>query len=94
LEYAIAGEEPTVPNPTIGSFDGETLSFTKRGDASGLTYAIEESTDLGIGDDWNEVTHNPPSNPYINNGTTISYTLTPGTPAENFLRLQVTQTTP
>jgi autotransporter-associated beta strand protein len=94
VEYAIAGQDPTVPNPTIGSFDGETLSFSKRGDATGLTYAIEESTDLGIGDDWAEVTHNPPNNPYINDATTISYTLTPGTPPENFLRLQVTQTTP
>jgi autotransporter-associated beta strand protein len=91
VEYAIAGEDPTVPNPTIGTFDGETLSFTKRGDATGLTYAIEESTDLGIGDDWDEVTHNPPNNPYINNTTIISYTLTPGTPAKAFFRLQVTQ---
>jgi autotransporter-associated beta strand protein len=94
VEYAIAGEDPTVPNPNIGSFDGETLSFSKRAGTSGLTYAIEESTDLGIGDDWAEVTHNPPNNPYINDATTISYTVTPGTPTENFLRLQVTQTTP
>ena len=91
VEYAIASQDPTVPNPTIGGFDGETLSFTKRGDATGLTYAIEESTDLGIGDDWDEVTHNPPGNPYINDATTISYTLTPGALAKDFLRLQVTQ---
>jgi hypothetical protein len=91
VEYAIAGQDPTVPNPNIGSFDGQTLSFTKRGVTSGLTYAIEESTDLGIGDDWDEVTHNPPNNPYVNDATTISHTLTPGTPAENFLRLRVNQ---
>jgi hypothetical protein len=89
VEYAIAGQDPTVPNPKIGSFDGQTLSFTKRAGTSGLTYAIEESTDLGIGDDWDEVTHNPPNNPYVIDTTTISYTLTPGTPAGNFLRLRV-----
>jgi autotransporter-associated beta strand protein len=89
VEYAIAGEDPTVPNPNIGTFDGETLSFTKRGDATGLTYAIEESIDLGATDDWDEVAHSPPGNPYVNDATTISYTLTPGTPSENFLRLRV-----
>ena len=92
VEYAIAGQDPTVPNPTIGSFDGTLLSFTKRGDATGLTYAIEESTELGgIGDPWAEVVHNPP-NIYVNNGTTISYTLTPGSPVRNFIRLMVLQT--
>jgi autotransporter-associated beta strand protein len=87
VEYAIAGQDPTVPNPTIGTLTGGTLSFTKRGDASGLTYAIQESTDLGIGDDWDEVT----GGSYVNDGSTISYTLTPGTPAKNFLRLRVSQ---
>jgi fibronectin-binding autotransporter adhesin len=84
VEYAIAGEDPTVPKATIGSFNGTLLSFSKRLDASGITYAIQESTDLGIADDWDEVgsyTENTPS--------TISYTLTPGTPPKNFLRLQV-----
>lgn len=85
VEYAIAGEDPTVPNPTIGTFTGGALSFTKRGDASGLTYAIQESTDLGISDGWDEVT----GGSYVNDANTISYTLTPGTPPKNFLRLQV-----
>ena len=88
MEYAIAGQDPTVPNATIGSFTGNTLSFTKRADTSGLTYAIQESTDLGVADAWAEVTGvRLPI--YVNDASTISYTLTPGTPAKNFLRLQV-----
>ncbi|MGL5017954.1 MAG: beta strand repeat-containing protein, partial [Luteolibacter sp.] len=85
VEFAIAGQDPTVPNPTIGSFNGALLSFSKRPDASGLTYAIQDSTDLGLADAWAQVT----GGSYVNNSTTISYTLTPGTPAKNFLRLQV-----
>ena len=84
LEYAVAGQDPTVPNASIGSFNGSTLSFTKRPGTSGLTYAIQESTDLGAADPWSEV------GSYLqNNATTISHTFTPGTPVRNFLRLQV-----
>ena len=86
LEYALAGEDPTVPNPSIGVFTGNSLSFTKRGDASGLTYAIKESADLGVSDPWTEVA----GGSYVNDAATISYTFTPGTPAKNFLRLEVT----
>jgi fibronectin-binding autotransporter adhesin len=86
VEYAVDGQDPTVPNASIGTFAANTLSFTKRAGTSGLTYAIQESTDLGIADDWTEV-----SGPaYVNNPSTISYTLTPGTPAKNFTRLMVT----
>lgn len=88
VEYAVAGEDPTVPNATVGTFAANVLSFSKRLDATGLTYAIQESIDLGIADDWTEVTDTIP-NPYVNNTTTISYTLTPGTPVKNFIRLQV-----
>jgi autotransporter-associated beta strand protein len=84
VEYAIAGEDPTVPKATIGSFNGILLSFSKRLDASGITYAIQESTDLGIADDWDEV-----GSYTENTANTISYTLNPGTPPKNFLRLQV-----
>ena len=87
LEYAIAGEDPTVPNASVGSFTGTSLSFTKRGDAVGLTYAIEESTDLGATDDWAEVS----GDSYVNDANTISYGFTPGTPAMNYLRLEVTR---
>ncbi|MEY3898111.1 MAG: hypothetical protein RLZZ214_3632, partial [Verrucomicrobiota bacterium] len=60
--------------------------FTKRPGTSGLTYAIEASTDLGATDAWTEVPAGPS---YTNNVTTISCTLTPGTPAKTFLRLKV-----
>ena len=64
-----------------------SLSFTKRPGTSGLTYAIQESTDLGVTYPWAEV---PPGPSYTNDATTISCTLTPGIPAKNFLRLKVT----
>ena len=86
VEYAIAGQDPTVPGAAPGSFNGTTLSFTKRAGTSGLTYAIEESTDLGVTVPWTEVAAGPS---YLNDATTISYTLTPGTPIKNFLRLKV-----
>ena len=87
IEYAIAGQDPTVADSTISTLSANTLSFTKRSDASGLTYLIEESTDLGQADDWDEVT----GVGYTNNATTISYEMTPGTPPRNFIRLNVTQ---
>ena len=84
VEYAIAGQDPTVSNASIGSFNGTLLSFSKRLDASGLTYAIQDSTDLGIADTWAEV-----GSYTENTAITISCTLTPGAPVRNFLRLQV-----
>jgi autotransporter-associated beta strand protein len=90
VEYAIAGQDPTVSNASAGTFTGTSLSFTKREPLpADITYAIVESTDLGIADTWAEVTGTPPT--YVNNATTISYTFTPGTPAKNFFRLNVTQ---
>jgi hypothetical protein len=86
LEFSLAGEDPTVPNPTVGSITGLTLSFTKRPGTTGLTYTIQESTDLGILDAWTEVT----GGAYTNNATAISYTL-PGTNPKHFLRLRVSQ---
>ena len=89
LEFAIEGQDPTAPNPSIGSFDGSSLSFNKRQTpaVTGISYAIEESTDLGVSDDWDEVT----GGTYVNNPTTVSYSFTPGTPPRNFLRLKVAQ---
>ena len=86
VEYAIAGQDPTVGNPTISTFAANLLSFTKRTGTSGLTYAIVESTDLGIADDWTEVS----GGGYVNTANTISYILTPSTPVKNFVRLKVT----
>ncbi|MBJ7396255.1 MAG: autotransporter-associated beta strand repeat-containing protein, partial [Akkermansiaceae bacterium] len=85
LEYAIAGQDPTVANAAVGTFAANVLSYTKRAGTNGLTYAIQKSTDLGTIDPWIEVT----GGSYVNDATTISYTLTPGTPAKNFLRLKV-----
>jgi hypothetical protein len=82
VEYAIAGQDPTVGKPGISTFSGGTLSFTKAAGTNGLTYAIQESTDLTT---WTEVT----GASYVNNASTISFTLTPGTPTKKFLRLQV-----
>ena len=85
LEYAIAGQDPTVANAAVGTFAANVLSYTKRAGTNGLTYAIQKSTDLGTTDPWIEVT----GGSYVNDATTISFTLTPGTPAKNFLRLKV-----
>ena len=85
VEYAVDAQDPTVPDSSIGTYSANTLSFTKRAGTSGLTYAIQDSTDLGITDAWAEVS----GGSYVNDSTTISFTLTPGTPAKNFLRLQV-----
>jgi autotransporter-associated beta strand protein len=85
VEYAILGQDPTVSNATVGTLIGNTLTFSKRLPlASDITYAIEESTDLGIDDAWANVV------PTVNDGTTISYTL-PGGPAKDFQRLKITQ---
>ncbi len=85
VEYAIAGQDPTVPNSNISSFTaGGTLTFLKREGTSGLTYDIEISTSLVTGS-W--VTQLKP--PVIEDTGSISYTLTLGTPSKNFARLRV-----
>lgn len=86
LEFALAGRDPTLPNGPSGTLTGLTLSFTKRNGISGVTYAIEQSSDLGPSAVWTEVTG--PS--YLNNATTISYTM-PSGPTAMFVRLRVTQ---
>ena len=86
IEYALAGQDPTIPNPSAGTFNANTLGFTKRPGTSGLTYALQRSTDLGATDSWAEVPAGPS---YTNDATTISCALTPGTPSKTFLRLKV-----
>lgn len=86
VEYAIAGQDPTVANTSIGNFSSNLLSFSKRQPlAADITYAIEESTDLGIADVWAEVAAGPT---YVNDGTTVSYTL-PDAASKDFMRLKV-----
>lgn len=88
VEYALAGQDPTVADPDAGNFANNILSFDKRQPlAADITYAIKESTDLGNLDDWTEVS----GGTYVNNPTTISYELTPPAPLKNFIRLEVTQ---
>ena len=85
IEYALAGLDPTVPNPAPSNITNGMFSFAKRTDVAGLTYAIEESTGLGVTDAWQEVSG--PS--YINATDTISYTPT-GIADKTFVRLKIT----
>ncbi len=85
VEFALDGQDPTVADASTDSFTGNALSFTKRAGTSGLTYAIQESTDLGINDPWTEVT----GSSYINSTDTVSYSLPAGGPVRIFMRLQV-----
>lgn len=87
LEYALDGMDPTAADGPAGTITGKTVTFTKRALAvsnGDVTYAIEESTDLGAGDAWAEVV------PTVNDATTISYTL-PNGPTKDFARLKVTK---
>ncbi len=86
VEYAIDGLDPTAPDNLADAFDGSTLSFTKRAVAvanGDVTYAIEESDDLGITDAWEEVLSYD-----TNDATTIAYTL-PGGATRIFARLKI-----
>jgi autotransporter-associated beta strand protein len=85
VEYAIAGQDPTMGNPAISTFSAGTLSFTKREGATGITYAIESST-LLTAESWATL----PKPPVVESSSAISYPFTPGTPVKNFARLKVT----
>jgi hypothetical protein len=86
VEYAIAGQDPTVGNSAISSFTAGTLSFSKRLDATGITYEIESST-LLTAESWTTLAKPP----VVESAGSISYSFTPGTPVKNFARLKVTQ---
>ena len=83
VEYAIAGLDPTVPNGSIGTFTGLTLTFTKRSPlATDISYVIETSPNL-----------QPPWTPQVTHGLgntdpTISYLL-PSGGGKIFARLKV-----
>ena len=89
MEYAIEGHDPTVSDGSIGDFTGLTLSFDKRQTpaVTGITYSIEQSTDLGVIDPWQGLTV---GDGVVEDSTSISYTL-PGTNPKDFLRLKVTE---
>ena len=87
IEFAVEGQDPTVSNSTVGTYSGLTVTFLKRQEdpaVGGITYAIEQSTDLGVTDTWAEVA------PTTNTDTEISYEM-PGTEVKDFVRLKVTQ---
>lgn len=84
MEYALA-LNPAASDGAPGAFTDSTISFTKRAEAvtnNDVTYAIQESDDLGISDAWQAVT------PTTNTTTAITYTLPAGSP-KKFARLIV-----
>jgi autotransporter-associated beta strand protein len=85
IEFALAGLDPTVSNASPSAITNGVFSFAKRADVAGLTYTIEESTDLGVSDSWQEV--NGAS--YINATETISYAPSPGAANKIFVRLKI-----
>ena len=87
IEFAVEGQDPTVSNSTVGTYSGLTVTFLKRQEdpaVGGITYAIEQSTDLGVTDTWADVA------PTTNTDTEISYEM-PGTEVKDFVRLKVTK---
>jgi hypothetical protein len=84
VEYALA-LNPAASDGAPGSFTGGTLSFAKRAVAvanGDVTYAIQESDDLGVSDPWQTVT------PTTNTTSAITYLLPTGSP-KKFARLVV-----
>ena len=69
VEYALAGRNPAAADGSAGTFTGNLLSFAKRTDATGISYLIQESDDVGMTDGWVAVT------PTTDNPTTITYAL-------------------
>ena len=86
VDYALM-LNPAGSDGSAGTFTGGLLSFAKRGVAvtnGDVTYAIQESDDLGQTDPWAPVT------PTTNTDATISYALPAGSP-KKFARLVITQ---
>lgn len=84
VEYALAGRNPALADGPAGSFANGLLSFAKREDASGISYVIEESDDLGVTDPWTAVT------PTTDTATEITWAMLPADRAKRFARLSVT----
>jgi autotransporter-associated beta strand protein len=88
VEYAL-GTDPTVSTQPAGVLAGNVITFTKGADAianGDVSWVIETSETLENGSWTAQVTQ------AAGDATaTISYTLTPGSPAKNFARLKATQ---
>jgi len=88
VEYAL-GTSPTVSTQPAGVLAGNVITFTKGADAianGDVSWVIETSETLENGSWTAQVTQAAG-----NASPTISYTLTPGSPAKNFARLKATQ---
>jgi hypothetical protein len=88
VEYAL-GMNPRVSSQPAGVLAGKVLTFTKGADAianGDVSWVIETSTSLAA-DSWIPQVTQAAGDP----DATISHTLTPGNPAQNFARLRVTQ---
>ena len=86
MEYAL-GKSPTASSVPAGTYSAGVVSFSKGADAvtnGDVTWAIQESDDLGVADAWQTIT------PTVDNSSTISYTLPTGKPTV-FVRLVVEQ---
>ena len=88
VEYAL-GKNPTTSSQPAGVLSGNVITFTKGTDAitnGDVSWIIETSGTLALGSWTAQVTQS------AGDATaTISYTLTPGSPAKNFARLKVIQ---
>ncbi|RYD24260.1 MAG: hypothetical protein EOP88_00770 [Verrucomicrobiaceae bacterium] len=83
-EYALA-LNPAGSDGAAGTFAAGTITFTKRAEAvtnNDVTYAIQESDDLGVADAWEIVT------PTTDTPSSITYTLPVGS-TKKFARLIV-----
>ncbi len=87
-EYAL-GKNPRTSSQPAGVLSGNVITFTQGADAianGDVSWVIETSTTLTAGS-WTPQVTQPAKDPTA----TISYTLTPSSPAANFARLKVTQ---
>lgn len=86
VEYAL-GMNPRVSSQPAGILSGNVITYTKGADAianGDVSWVIETSQTLATGS-WTPQVTQAAGNP----AATIAYTLTPGTPPKNFVRLQV-----
>lgn len=91
VEYAL-DKDPTVSSQPAGTLTGNTITFNKGAAAianADVSWVIETSTTL-TPDSWTPAVTQAAGDP----AATIQHPFTPGSPAKNFARLKVVQTTP
>lgn len=82
VEYAILGGDPTRANATPAVINGSLITFNKNTTAAGISFSLEKSGNLATWD---------PATPTTDDANIITYTLAPPSPAQEFVRLKVTQ---